>query len=130
MSQNDHAARLREMADGNRRWSVAYEHETDPISQLRLKSLRSEAAALLAGAEALDRVAVLERELAEVPDETQPPTSQWRPIAEAEGSEGSLMVGGYLYGDWTRTWGPYKEAVRYGYTHYMPIPEPPAREGE
>jgi hypothetical protein len=65
MSQNDHAARLREMADGSRRWSVAYEHETDPISQLRLKSLRSDAAALTAGADALERVAVLERELAE-----------------------------------------------------------------
>jgi hypothetical protein len=68
--------------------------------------------------------------LAEVPDESQPPTNQWRPIAEAEGSDGSLVVGGYEYGDWTRTWGPYKEAVHYGYTHYLPIPEPPAREGE
>ena len=68
--------------------------------------------------------------LAEILDEPKPPTSQWRPIAEAEGSEGPLMVGGYLYGDWTRTWGPYKEAVRYGYTHYLPIPEPPAREEE
>jgi hypothetical protein len=68
--------------------------------------------------------------LAEIPDETQPPTNQWRPIAEAEGSEERLMVGGYLYGDWTRTFGPYKEAVRYGYTHYLPIPEPPARDGE
>ena len=68
--------------------------------------------------------------LAEVPDEPQPPTSQWRPIAEADGSEESLMVGGYVYGDWTRTFGPYKEAVRYGYTHFLPIPEPPAREME
>ena len=68
--------------------------------------------------------------LAEVPDEPEPPTTDWRPISEAEGSEESLMVGGYLYGDWTWTWGPYKQAVRYGYTHYLPIPEPPAKEGE
>ena len=68
--------------------------------------------------------------LAEVPDEPQPPTSQWRPIAEAEGSEERLLVGGRPYGDWMQTMCHYREALIYSYTHYLPIPEPPARERE
>jgi len=55
---NEHAARLREMAAGNRRWAIAYKYETDPISQIRLNSLHEDAAALLAGAEALEAVEV------------------------------------------------------------------------
>jgi hypothetical protein len=51
MSQNDHAARLREMAGPC--WTNDYQRS------------ENESAALLAGAEALERVAVLERELAE-----------------------------------------------------------------
>jgi hypothetical protein len=51
-------ARLREIAAGNRRWAIAYEYETDPISQIRLNSLHEEAASLLAGAEALEAVEV------------------------------------------------------------------------
>jgi hypothetical protein len=66
----------------------------------------------------------------EVPDEPQPPTSQWRPIAEAAGSECALLVGGWQYGDWSQKMGYQIESVRFGYTHYLPLPEPPAREGE
>ena len=56
VTNNEHAARLREMAEGNCRWAIAYKYETDPISQIRLNSLHEDAAALLAGAEALEAV--------------------------------------------------------------------------
>jgi hypothetical protein len=58
MMNNQHATRLREMAAGNCRWAIAYKYETDPISQIRLNSLHEDAAALLAGAEALEAVEV------------------------------------------------------------------------
>ena len=59
-----HAARLRELAAGNRRWAIAYKYETDPISQIRLNSLHEDAAALLAGAEALEAVEEVRKALA------------------------------------------------------------------
>jgi hypothetical protein len=64
-----------------------------------------------------------------VPDEPQPPTSQWRPIAEAEGSECLLLAGGWEYGRWMYYICSYAHASNF-YTHYFPIPEPPTREGE
>jgi hypothetical protein len=70
---NEHAARLREMAAGNRRWAIAYKYETDPISQIRLNSLDEGAAALLAGAEALERAV-------------------WRPMSEAHEDYGSIVL--------------------------------------
>jgi hypothetical protein len=67
--------------------------------------------------------------LAEVADEPQPPTSQWRPIAEAAGSECLLLAGGWENCRWVHYICYYAHASLH-YTHYLPIPEPPAREGE
>lgn len=53
----------------------------------------------------------------------------WRPIAEAP--KGQILV---LVGRWHRGWWQWKEtwfagqAMEDGYTHYLPEPEPPARE--
>jgi hypothetical protein len=69
---NQHAARLRDMAAGNRRWAIAYKYETDPISQIRLNSLHEDAAALLAGAEALEAVEVAKAALLKVRDHARP----------------------------------------------------------
>jgi hypothetical protein len=67
--------------------------------------------------------------LAEVPDEPEPPTSQWRPLAEAAGSGDLLLVGVASERGWKKALRFYHEAVVDYYTHYLPIPEPPAREG-
>jgi hypothetical protein len=61
MSQNDHAARLREMA-AYASWIAMSYSETAPHVSVKYER---NSVALTAGAEALERVAVLERELAE-----------------------------------------------------------------
>lgn len=51
----------------------------------------------------------------------------WRPIAEAPSSK-SLLVGGWEGDYWDTDMIPKHTALDCGYTHYLPEPEPPARE--
>lgn len=57
----------------------------------------------------------------------------WQPIAEAPDTR-QLHVGRYANNRWSE-WridaldGAKSVAIEFGYTHYLPDPEPPAREG-
>ncbi len=56
----------------------------------------------------------------------------WRPIAEfTDGSE-YLTCGAWVNGQWNvaRVMLSKPRAIALGYTHYLPEPEPPAREVE
>jgi hypothetical protein len=61
MSQNDHAARLRQMAQFASDMVTLYSETAPHVSV----GYERNSVALIAGADALERVAVLERELAE-----------------------------------------------------------------
>ena len=50
----------------------------------------------------------------------------WRPISEAP--EGAGYFAKHSYGSWVRIHHAKKLAVSLGFTHYLPEPEPPARE--
>lgn len=54
----------------------------------------------------------------------------WRPIAEAPEGR-AFRVGAYVGDVWFSPagWCDREVAMRHGYTHYLPEPEPPAREG-
>lgn len=53
----------------------------------------------------------------------------WRPIAEAPKGQALVLVGRWHRGEWNWkiTWFA-GQAAEDGYTHYLPEPEPPARE--
>lgn len=54
----------------------------------------------------------------------------WRPIAEAPNHK-AFPVGVYIDDVWFSPagWASRDVAICHGYTHYLPQPEPPAREG-
>lgn len=53
--------------------------------------------------------------------------SGWRPIAESPELV-DLLVGGWVGDEWDTDLQWKHSAIGCGYTHYLPLPEPPARE--
>lgn len=56
--------------------------------------------------------------------------SGWRPIAKAPEDGQWLFVGKRALKEWYSATMRKSWAIANGYTHYLPEPEPPAREGE